>query len=52
MTVPARRKHAPATSIEFEDDDAEESLFYAGERICAPSPNMRRARSVTMQPTG
>lgn len=40
MTVPARRKHAPAT-LEFEDDDAHESPFYAGERICAPSPNMR-----------
>ena len=42
MTVPARRKHAPATSqFEFDDDDAPESPFYAGERICAPSPNMR-----------
>jgi hypothetical protein len=42
MTVPARRKHAPATShFEFDEDDATESPFYAGERICTPSPNMR-----------
>ncbi len=44
MAVPARRKHAPATSdFEFDDDDAQESPFYAGERICAPSPNIRGA---------
>ena len=42
MTVPAWRKHAPAASLyDAEDDDAEESLFYAGERICAPPPNAR-----------
>ena len=45
MAVPARRKHAPATSdFEFDDDDAQESPFYAGERICAPSPNTGKAR--------
>lgn len=42
MTVPARRKHAPATSsFEIDNDEFEESPFYAGERICAPSPSMR-----------
>ncbi|MBC7833337.1 MAG: hypothetical protein H7Y62_15095 [Hyphomicrobium sp.] len=42
MTVPAWRKHAPASShFDIEDDDAQESPFYAGERICAPSPNTR-----------
>ena len=42
MTVPARRKHAPAASLfDAEDDDAQESPFYAGERICAPPPNAR-----------
>ena len=42
MTVPARRKHAPAASLfDAEDDDALESPFYAGERICAPPPNAR-----------
>ena len=42
MTVPARRKHAPATlHFDVEYDDALESPFYAGERICAPSPNTR-----------
>jgi hypothetical protein len=50
MTVPARREHAPDTShFEFEDDDAQESPFYAGERICAPAPNMRGG---TMLPAG
>jgi hypothetical protein len=43
MTVPARRKHAPATSPFGIEDDEQESLFYAGERICAPSPNRRGA---------
>ena len=41
MTVPARRKHAPATSPFDIEDDEQESPFYAGERICAPSPNLR-----------
>jgi hypothetical protein len=42
MTVPARRQHAPATSLfDIEDDDAQESPFYAGERICAPAPDAR-----------
>jgi len=42
MTVPARRQHAPATSLfAIEDDDAQESPFYAGERICAPAPGAR-----------
>ena len=37
MSVLAWRKPAPATSsFDPEDDDAEESQFFAGERICAP----------------
>jgi hypothetical protein len=41
MAVPAWRKHAPATSHFDIEDDELESAFYAGERICAPSPNKR-----------
>ncbi len=41
MTVPAWREHAPDASHFDIDDDAEESLFYAGERICAPPLNTR-----------
>jgi hypothetical protein len=37
MMVPARREPAPdALQLQFEDDDAQERPFYAGERICAP----------------
>ena len=37
MTVPAWRQQAPAASLlAYVDDDAQESSFYAGERICAP----------------
>jgi hypothetical protein len=36
MTVPAWRQDAPASSFAIDDDDAQESPFYAGERICAP----------------
>ena len=45
MTVPARRKFAPTTSLfDIDDEESDQGPFYAGERICAPSPNMRGPR--------
>jgi hypothetical protein len=42
MTVPARRKPAPDTSyFDIDDDDAHETSFYAGERVCAPPDHAR-----------
>ena len=43
MTVPAWRQDAPAASFTMDDDDAQESPFYAGERICAPPLKTRGA---------
>jgi hypothetical protein len=42
MSVLAWRKRAPAmSSFDREDDDAEESQFFAGERICVPPEETR-----------
>jgi hypothetical protein len=41
MSVLAWRKRAPASSFDPDEDDAQESPFYAGERICAPPANTR-----------
>jgi hypothetical protein len=41
MSLLARRKRAPASSFDPYEDDALESQFYAGERICPPPVSTR-----------